>query len=189
MSNLKDILKLENQFKDRRCFIVCTGPSLAYKELFFLKDEITLGVNLAPLMFDQLGFQPSFNLVSDKFVYPNFKEVFKKLTKGNETKKIIIASACETFPNELEDENTYFIPKKHPQKIINFSENPLRDGFWRGKTVAYDALQFAYFLGFKEVYVLGMDMSMNHSWGKNGHCYEVQKNQNFSDLIFPDGTA
>ena len=189
MTGLEDLLKQENQFKGRRGFIVCTGPSLSYKDLSFLKDEVTLGVNLSPLMFDQLGFQPSFNLVSDKFVYPNFKEVFERLTKGNETQKIVIASACETFPAELEDSNTYFVPKKHPQKIINFSENPVRDGFWRGKTVAYDALQFAYFLGFDEVYILGMDMSTNLSWGRNGHCYEIQRNEKFPNMVFPDGTT
>lgn len=132
-----------------------------------------------------MGFQPTFHLAADKFVYPQFKELFEKTIKNTSTKKLVIASACETFPEELRDENTFFIPLKHPQEVVNFSKDPIRDGFWRGKTVAYDAMQFAHFLGLSEVYILGMDMTINHEWGSNAHCYELQKNIKFANLDFP----
>lgn len=183
--SLDSILSLQNAYACKRGFIVATGPSLAYRNMSFLKDEITITMNLGPLMFDQWGFQPTFHLAADKYVYPQFREVFEKTIKDTPTKKLVITSACETFPEELRDENTFFIPLKHPQEIINFSKDPIRDGFWRGKTVAYDALQFAYFLGLSEVYLLGMDMTMNHDWGSNSHCYELQKNPRFKNLEFP----
>ena len=182
---IDSLLGLKDKYAGRRGFIVATGPSLAYKNMTFLKNEITISMNLGPLMFDQWGFQPTFHLVADKYVYPQFKEVFEQTTKNTPTNKIVIASACETFPSELADNNTYFVPTKHPQEVIEFSKNPITEGFWRGKTVTYDALQLAYFLGLTEVYILGMDMTINHDWGNNAHCYELQNNPKFKKIEFP----
>jgi len=92
--------------------------------------------------------------------------------------------ACETFPKELIDDQTFFFPKKLQQEIPAFSEDPVKDGFSRGKTVAYDAIQLAYYLGFKEVNIIGMDMDFNKEWGINGHSYEIDKNPRFSNLNF-----
>ncbi len=177
-------MSIEKDFhKGRRCFIVATGPSLAYKDLSFLKDEITIALNLAPITLDKFDIKPNYNIIADKFSYLKFKEVYKKLTYNTPVKKIIVASACETFPEELKDKNTFFFPKKLPQ-IADFKKNPLEEGFARGKTVAHDAIQLAYYLGFEEVYIIGMDMKMNNDWGKDGHCYEIHKNDKFLDLEF-----
>lgn len=186
MNTNKGLLDMQNKFQGREGYIVATGPSIANKDMGFLENEITLGLNLVPLMFDMWGFLPTFNLVADKYVWPKFQSTFETLLKNQDVDKLIIASACDTFPIESQDNRTYMIPKKMPQEVIKFSENPISDGFYRGKTVTYDAVQFAFFLGFDKVYILGMDFSVNHEWGKNGHCYEIQRNPKFSDLEFPN---
>lgn len=177
-------INLQNFYRGKRCFIVATGPSLAYKDLSFLKNEITIALNLAPLTLDLFGIKPTFNIIADNFQYPSFKEIYQELTYNSDVKKIIVASACDTFPENLKDENTYFFPIKLQQEIPNFSRNPLKEGFSRGKTVAFDAIQLAYYLGFSEVYILGMDMKIDNEWGKNGHCYEIQKNKKFPNVAF-----
>src|SRR3989344_1897918 len=176
--------KLKDAYKGKRGFIIATGPSLAYKDISFLKNEITIGVNLSPLTLDLFDIEPTFNVVTDKFQYLSFKEVYSKLTYGTKTKKIIVGSACETFPEELKDEQTYFFPKKLPQEKPAFSKNPITEGFARGKTSAFDAVQLAFYLGFSEVYILGMDLSTQVEWGKNGHSYEIHKNPRFNNLQF-----
>jgi CMP-N-acetylneuraminic acid synthetase len=185
MGGIDELEGLKDTYRGRKAFILATGPSLAYKDMSFLKDEVTISLNLGSLMCDQWGFRPTFNIVADKYVYPQFPQVFEQLTKDTDTKKIIVASACETFPEHLRDKNTYFVPQKLPQEVVRFAKNPVEEGFWRGKTVAYDALQLAYFLGFDEVYILGMDMTAHHSWGSDGHSYELRKNPRFPDLEFP----
>ncbi len=174
---------VKDSYAGKRCFIVATGPSLAYKDLSFLKNEVTIALNLAIISLDIQNITPTFNIIADKYQYINYKEVYKKLTYQTAIKKIIVASACDTFPGELKDENTYFFPIKLPQENANFSENPLESGFARGKTVAFDAIQLAYYLGFSEVYIIGMDMNMHCDWGKNGHCYEIHKNKKFKNII------
>lgn len=173
---------VKDSYKGKRCFIVATGPSLAYKDLSFLKNEITIALNLAVVTLDIYGIKPTFNIIADKYQYVNYGEIYEKLTYKTFVKKVIVASACDTFPKELIDENTFFFPIKLQQEKADFSENPVKDGFARGKTVAFDAIQLAYYLGFDEVYIIGMDMKMDCDWGKDGHCYEIQKNKKFKDM-------
>lgn len=176
--------QLKDAYKEKRGFIIATGPSLAYKDLSFLKDEITIGVNLSSLTLDLFDIEPTFNIVADKFQYLSFKEAYSKLTYGTKTKKIIVGSACETFPEELKDKQTYFFPKKLPQEIPTFSKDPIANGFARGKTVVFDAVQLAFYLGFSEVYILGMDLNTQVEWGKSGHSYEIHRNPRFNNLRF-----
>lgn len=185
MPAIDALLGLKDAYRGRRGFILATGPSLAYKDLSFLADEVTIALNLAPLMCDQWGFEPTFHMVGDRLVYPRFSPIFERLTKGTRTKKIVVAAACETFPPHIADENTFFASRMLPQDVVKFAKNPIEEGFWRGKTVAYFGLQFAYFLGFSAVYILGMDMSVQHEWGTDAHCYELRRNPRFPDLEFP----
>ncbi len=175
---------LRNSYNGRRCFIVATGPSLAYKNLSFLKDEVTIALNLASLTLDIFNIKPTFNIIADKYQYTRYKEVYEKLTYNTLVKKIIVASACDTFPAELIDSETYFVPHKLPQEKPSFSENPIDEGFSRGKTVAFDAIQLAYYLGFSEIYILGMDLGLKYDWGVDGHCYEIHRNERFLDVSF-----
>ncbi len=173
---------LKDSYRGKRCFILAAGPSLAYKDLSFLKNEVTIALNLAIVTLDIYGINPTFNIIADKYQYVNYREVYEKLTYKTPVKKIIVASACDTFPKELIDENTFLFPIKLQQEKAAFSENPLKDGFSRGKTVAFDAIQLAYYLGFDEVYIIGMDLKMDCDWGNNGHCYEIQTNPRFKDM-------
>ncbi len=184
-NSLEALLSLENKFRGKHGFIAGTGPSLAYRDLSALRNEVTIGLNLSPLILRQSGVTPTFNIVADKDVIPQFRDVYERVLRGTPTIKIIAAGACKTFPQELADERTYFVPQCHPQGVVRFAQNPLQEGFWRGKTVAYDALQLAYFLGFNRVNIIGMDLSTNHDWGKDGHAYEIHRNTDFPNLIFP----
>jgi CMP-N-acetylneuraminic acid synthetase len=185
MPLIDELLPLKDAYRGRRGFVIATGPSLAYKDVSFLANEVTIALNLAPLMCDQWGFQPTFHMVGDRLVSPQFSTLFEQLTKGTRTKKIVVAAACETYPAGLADDNTYFAPWMLPQDVVKFARDPIHEGFWRGKTVAYFALQLAYFLGFSEVYVVGMDMSIDHEWGTDAHCYELRRNPRFPDVQFP----
>ncbi|MDO8556795.1 MAG: DUF115 domain-containing protein [Nanoarchaeota archaeon] len=178
----------KNMYNGRRCFIVASGPSLAYKDLSFLKEEVVIALNLSILTLDLFGIKPQFNIIADRYQYINFKDIYEKLTFNTFVKKIIVASACDTFPSDLKDENTHFFPIKLQQEKADFSVD-INKGFARGKTVAFDAIQLAYYLGFKEVYILGMDMTVKHDWGKNGHAYEIHKNKNFPNVKFPTGDS
>lgn len=180
-----DSSKIEKgKYKGKKCFIIGSGPSIAYKDLKFLKNYFIIALNVSILTLDLHKIEPNIVIVADKYQYPRFKGVFEKLTHKKDIKKVIVASACETFPSELIDKNTLFFPKKLQQEKPSFSKYPLEQGFSRGKTVAYDAIQLAYYLGFKEINIIGMDMDFDKNWGINGHSYEIEKNPKFPDTKF-----
>ena len=52
----------------KRCFIIGNGPSLVKCDLTLLKNEITIGSNGIFLIFEKMGFKPTFYTVEDGLV-------------------------------------------------------------------------------------------------------------------------
>ena len=157
----KEKLKpLKNKFKGERCFIVGNGPSLNKCDLSLLKDEYTFAVNGIFYKTEEMGFKPTFYMVEDGHVVddnldkinafdPEFK-FFPALYKN----KIVKTDNTYFFTADLG-----FYRKDHesfekPRFSKDFSEVS-----YCGQSVTYLNMQLAYFLGFTEVYLIGMDFS------------------------------
>jgi len=83
------------------------------------------------------------------------------------------------------DRQTYFLKYK---RLPGFSED-FRRGIWHGATVTYVAIQLAYFMGFTEVYLIGLD----HSFESSGEPHEQVTSQgpdpnHFDPEYFGSGT-
>ena len=91
LQNSRRLRRLRNRYPGRRCFIIANGPSLAQMDLTCLKSEITIGSNGLFLIFDTLGFLPTFYTVQDYLVAEGFAEQIQKV-KG----------ITKLFPRELE---------------------------------------------------------------------------------------
>ena len=65
--------KLLRQFKDiykeKRCFIVATGPSLQINDLEMLKNEITFSMNSIYLSYKKTDWRPTYYGIQDPLVY------------------------------------------------------------------------------------------------------------------------
>lgn len=59
------IAEHHNKFADKRCFILCNGPSLQTQDLSPLKNEITIGSNGIYKGFDDFGFHTDFLFFED----------------------------------------------------------------------------------------------------------------------------
>src|ERR1700738_2271379 len=57
--------RIWNKYRDRRCFVIGNGPSLGKMDLSPLRDEITIGCNGLFLLFEKLGFLPTYYTVED----------------------------------------------------------------------------------------------------------------------------
>jgi len=152
--NEKRIHKLRNRHTGERCFIIGNGPSLNKIDLFKLKNEVTFGVNAIYTNFDNMGFLPNYYVVEDIFVAEDRKEEINKLdgpTKffGN------YLSYCFEPSDKTMWLNVRFRYDDY-RNFPHFSKNVLRQ-VWTGGTVSYISLQLAYYMGFKEVYMIGFD--------------------------------
>lgn len=151
--NLKHLEKYKNMYNGQRCFIMGNGPSLLKCDLTLLKDEITIASNAQFLIWDQMGFVPQFLTVEDRLVAEDRKDELNAISK---TTKI--------FPRDLSkhlkrSNNAIYINfLRNYKDFPKFSDDFLKQVYWGG-TVSFLNLQLAYYLGFKEIYMIGFDHS------------------------------
>jgi hypothetical protein len=145
-----------NKYLGERCFIIGNGPSLNDIDLSLLKQEYTFGVNAIYLNKSKMGFFPTFHVVEDTLVAEdranellNYKGSIKFI--GNHLKYCLGQGTDFIWLNTMFDYSEY-------RNFPKFSTNALRR-LWVGGTVSYLCMQLAYYMGFKEVYLVGFDHS------------------------------
>lgn len=146
-----------------RCFIMGGGPSLLKCDLSRLKNEITFGVNGIFLLFDQLQFQPTYYAVEDTLVFQDrWLEIKKHLTSSECFFPLQFKSPEFSLPNY-----TFFRSLTEMDPYWDwpaFSRNPAKY-IWCGGTVTYVCIQLAWYMGFSEVYLVGID----HNYARPSH--------------------
>ncbi len=157
------IRKFKNLHKGQRCFIVGNGPSLNQTDLTKLQNEISFGVNGIFLKTDEVGYVPNYYSVCDSFVIEEnaerinsydvkqhkfFPSFFRKFINVKSRKNVSFFMLNRGF-NEVTSPN-YAIPR--------FSAD-CSERIYDGQTVTYVNLQLAYYMGFTEVYLIGVDFS------------------------------
>lgn len=151
--NRRRLHRLHNAYLGQRCFVIGNGPSLAQTDLSRLAGEITIGCNNLFLMFDKMGYLPTFYTVEDNLVAEDRAEEINRITR---TTKI--------FPRDLAyclspDSNTIYINfLRRYEGFPRFSKQFDKVVYWGG-TVTHLNLQLAYYIGCREVYLVGIDHS------------------------------
>jgi hypothetical protein len=138
---------LRHRHSGRRAVLVANGPSLNQMNLSFLKNEITIGLNKIFLGFKQFGFYPRYYVAVNEKVIQQAQQDIKKLN----CVKFISSRSQDLVP---ENALTYHLNTTQPPQ--RFCKDIVQ-GVHEGWTVTYVALQIAYYLGFKEVIIIGMD--------------------------------
>lgn len=154
------IRSFKDTHKGERCFIVGNGPSLTADDLDRLKGEITFGMNRIYNIFDKTDWRPTFYMAVDPdFVLPNY-ETIRKIPGSIK----LISSICPYDPNHEKDNIHYifeygrFDINKWNNHSSHVSED-VSEYFSIGYTVTFTAIQMAIYMGFKEIYLLGVDFN------------------------------
>lgn len=149
-----------NHDKGKRAFLIGNGPSLNKCDLSLLRNEITIGVNSIFLKTEELGGLPTHYVVEDNFVAEDRAAEINALTGTN-----------KWFGNYLnyslsgDDVHWLNVRMRYDSYpgFPYFSTDIARQA-WTGGSVTYLCMQLAFFLGIKELYLIGFD-----------HHYEVPK--------------
>lgn len=179
----KELEYFKNIYKGRRCFIVATGPSLRIEDLDKLYEykETCISVNGIFKAFDRTLWRPDYYMVSDA----NFLLENKETIRTIEVKEKFIADGAWFFEKEEVTSNMH---KWHFQKEWNDGIQPeFSDDFARvsycGRTVVYEgALQLAVYMGFSEIYLLGVDCCRYATSEKQHFISEYEKKKRAVDL-------
>ena len=147
--NRRRISQFHGIHAGERCFIVANGPSLQNTDLDLLVDEKTFGMNRIYLNFDRSSFRPSYYVAFNELVLEQFSTEISKL----EMPKFLNWSRHSCFdPHNL---NTVFL--KSNMALRDSFQTQLTKPFVVGSSVTYAALQIAYYMGFQQVILIGLD--------------------------------
>jgi hypothetical protein len=145
--SIQRLAALRDKHKGQRCFLIGNGPSLKQTDLSRLKGEFTLGQNRIYLAFPDWGFSTSYFLSVNDLVVEQCAQEIQNLGMP----RFVSWRARKWLKPQpgLFFIHTTYTGEKFAQDI--------RERVWEGGTVTYTSLQVAYFLGFSEVILVGVD--------------------------------
>ncbi len=150
-SNRRRLRALHDLHKGERCFVIGNGPSLREMDLSPLSGEVTFGLNRIYLLFERLGFIPSYYVAINELVIEQCADEIAALPM---TKFLNWHSRRYLEPAAGVSDPIYLRPIYQRR----FSRDPA-SCLWGGATVTFVALQLAYYLGFSRVVLIGVDHS------------------------------
>lgn len=163
-ANDRKLAALKDKHKGQRCFVIGNGPSLRISDLDRLKGEITFAANKIYLAFDRTDWRPTYYNVEDNLVIQQNYEAINSLHGFTKLLRWLPNGLLSGGENTIWYEMHVLPSSAYP----DFSPSPL-DGLSCGYSVTYTSLQFAYFMGCAQIYLIGVDFSFSISnVDKNG---------------------
>lgn len=179
LSSKKKFNSLKNICKGKRCFIIGNGPSLTIDDLNCLKNEDTFGVNRIFKIFNQTDWRPTYYCTQDSRM---LEEIYKDLEPLCDIcKYVILNSSVKRLMNGLERENLFYLflnIKPYNNQLPEFSED-ICEGVIEGSTVTYACIQLAVYMGYTEIYLLGIDHNYSFTACEDGSATQDDPSKNY----------
>lgn len=147
---------LKGKFSGKRIFIIGNGPSLNETPMYFLKNEYTMCFNRFGLLRERLSWFPHFYVVTDDLVIQDMHEEIN----SSVLPFVKYAFFPDIHPSNVEfksyirqRENVYWLNTDKPDFTLDLPRCGIN------KTVVNAGIQIAGFMGFSEIYLIGVDMS------------------------------
>jgi len=147
-ANAARLAQFADAHRGRRCFILGNGPSLTRTELLPLRHEITFALNRGYLLRAERGFTATYLVSVNDLVLNQCANEIADL----DMPRFISWRARKCF---APDPKIFFLDTRQTG-ANGFSRDITRQVF-EGYTVTYVALQIAYYMGFDEVILIGVD--------------------------------
>ena len=149
---------LRDQFSGCRCVVIGNGPSINRMDLSMLRGEYTFGMNRIYLKYPEWGFETDVLACVNGTVISQFWDDFKEV---NAVKFFNWRHA----KLQSEDPNALLLGSRPGVT----PKGDLEKGMYNsGYTVTNTCLEIAYYLGFSEVILIGVDHSYTHPKGHGG---------------------
>jgi len=166
----KSILqRYRNAYEGEQCVIIGNGPSLKNTPLELLKNTHTFGLNRIYLMYEELGFETSFHVVVNQLVVEQCAGDFDSINSP-------LFTTTPSRQHLSDRPNVAFLNKLVGPR---FSKNAAH-GIWEGATVTYVAMQLAYYMGFTDVALVGVD----HRFAVSGPAHQVVESKGADESHF-----
>lgn len=177
--NVEKLRQLRATHTGERCFIIGNGPSLCAEDLDRLKGEFTFAFNRIYDILDQTTWRPTVYMAVDgDFLQTNLQDILRVPCKL----RVVPWFAHETTQSQSQNDliETWREWKEYKIDVVPFwaektAEIPedISLGFSEGRTVTFDAIQLAIYMGFHEIYLLGVDFNYSKVLDEDGQYHKV----------------
>ncbi len=180
----KDLEVFKDRFKGERCFIIGLGPSLTCDDLELLKGEKCFSSNRIVDMFDKTSWRPYFYMSGDPMIASKIGKDLNRIVDECNYTILNLAHVDRYGSYPLDKENVYYYKticgtgfdmiRKEKGKFPNKID---LTGFIDSVgTITYEMMETAIYMGFKEIYLLGVDHYMGG--GSNNHFQGIKFEDN-----------
>jgi hypothetical protein len=160
-ANINQLRELKQRHQGRRAFVIGNGPSLNETPINALAKEITIGCNGLFLLFDKMGWVPTYYTVEDPLVAQD---------RGGRIAGI--AGTTRIVPLDLQAQitggSTLWVNFLRQYPGFPKFSNSFEDRVYWGGTVTYFNIQLAVHLGCNPIILVGCD----HSYATD---FKIQK--------------
>lgn len=138
-----------------RVFIIGNGPSLNITPMYLFASEDTFCFNRFNLMFDKLSWRPTYYMVTDDLVLKDMRDEFSDIIPQVDKAFFPLVHPSNVDANKMinDRENIFWLDVLSP----GFHFSPPKCGI--NKTVANAAIQVSYFLGYRKICFVGVDVN------------------------------
>lgn len=176
----KGIAEFAGKYKGKkRCFIIGNGPSLVSRDLDVLAEhnEFCFGLNMVHKIYGKTKWRPNYICICDNLIVSQMlNHIFE-----NNSCPIFLTDAVRLYFSPFQYDNTILYHEAYNRdddyRIIKFGTDLSNGNIPSGWTVSYIVIQLAVYMGFDEIYLLGMD---NSNWIK--HCSDDYWSENLITL-------
>jgi len=154
------LFKFKDIHKGEDCFILGNGPSLNKMDLIKLNDYYTFGLNKIFLIFKKVDLRLSYHVSVNKYVIEQSKDELLNL----KCPKFLSYKGSNHI---LQYRDFYYLYTNGG--VGGFQPN-ITNPLIECGTVTYVAMQVAYYMGFQNVFLIGVD----HNFKQSGRANEEQ---------------
>lgn len=178
----KSLAKYKDIHKGERCFIIGNGPSLTAEDLNKLKNEYTFAANRIYNMFEKTTWRPTYYVSQDFVLIEDImKNIETKLDEIND--RFLAINIYHKYTKKIKKNkcNNFFFLKigKNDKEMPDFSTD-LTKCVHEGYTVTYACMQLAVYMGFTEIYLIGVDHNYSVYKDIDGNIIQTDFKDHFS---------
>jgi len=163
------IRRFQNIHPNERCFIIGNGPSLRVEDLNRLKGEYTFATNRIYRLYENTNWRPTYWMCVDPYLIRDDYQRIYELKGVRFVSDELLQYDAQTQPDLylIYNEQPFYIKKYSSSNPISFSFDCSKK-LCAGETVTYNAIQMAVYMGFTEIYLIGVDHSYSHMLNAKG---------------------
>ncbi len=153
------IERYKNIHKQQRCFIVATGPSLKTEDLDRLhqQGEVCISMNRIYNIFDRTAWRPDYYMIEDTKMIEDLRREIADLDLP--VKFVPTVPACFWEQSNIKNVVQYQLALLDNGESMPLFSSIAEHCIYEGSTVTYACIQMAAYMGFEDIYLLGVDFN------------------------------